>query len=93
MAKFNVYNDVTTNFPINNVSAKPMLGAKDKKMASKALEVIMMLLLFLLTLMVNVYGIPHENALNLPQLLLPYAADGTAPTNYQLRAQRGCFKW
>ncbi|XP_065051433.1 nuclear pore membrane glycoprotein 210-like [Rhopilema esculentum] len=34
-----------------------------------------------------------ENSLNVPQLLLPNAATNTIPTNYTLRAMKGCLHW
>ena len=60
-------------------------------MAMKLFESV---IFFLFILGLNyIVGNPHDNALNLPQLLLPYAAIGFKPTTFQLRALRGCFKW
>ena len=35
----------------------------------------------------------QENALNVPQILLPYVPGSSSPTNYTLKAVRGCFHW
>jgi len=35
----------------------------------------------------------QDVALNTPQVLLPYVVKGSVPTNYVLRATKGCFKW
>ena len=34
-----------------------------------------------------------ENALNEPQLLLPYTPPDVVPANYTLRALKGCLRW
>ena len=35
----------------------------------------------------------NENALNAPQLLLPYTPSDVFPANYTLRALKGCLRW
>lgn len=35
----------------------------------------------------------NENALNVPQLLLPYTPSDVFPANYTLKAMKGCLRW
>ena len=35
----------------------------------------------------------HDNALNIPQVLLPYIPKESKPTTFTLKAGKGCFKW
>ena len=35
----------------------------------------------------------YENALNVPQLLLPYTPSDAVAANYTLRALKGCLRW
>ena len=64
----------------------------EEKMAAK----LPVLLIALLISYWNIYfaaASSHENALNVPQLLLPYVAKGSEPTTFVLKALKGCFKW
>ncbi|XP_047146809.1 nuclear pore membrane glycoprotein 210 isoform X1 [Hydra vulgaris] len=51
------------------------------------------LISFILTNLQNFVFSQHENTLNVPQVLLPFATKESKPTTFVLKAYKGCFRW
>ena len=63
------------------------------KMAAKVARSEVILLLIFTFILVQSWIKAQENALNAPQVLLPYTPTDAVPANYTLKAARGCFRW
>ncbi|EDO39641.1 predicted protein [Nematostella vectensis] len=51
------------------------------------------IVLFFILFLQEIWAERIHNTLNMPQLLLPYAASGSDPVNFTLKAVDGCYSW